>query len=73
MRPTTKLMNLMRSKSRVQKDEVEIAEEGETEEVDENMEEVVATGSRLPEGDTTANMIVYTSEDIAATGASTIE
>ena len=54
-------------------DEVEIAEEGETEEVDENMEEVVATGSRLPEGDTTANMIVYTSEDIAATGASTID
>lgn len=48
------------------------AEEGENVE-DENMEEVVATGSRLPTADTTANMIVYDAEDIAATGATTID
>lgn len=48
------------------------AEEGENVE-DEDMEEVIATGSRLPTPDTTANMVVYDAEDIAATGATTIE
>jgi len=36
------------------------------------MEEVIATGSRLPGGDSTANMVVYDAEDIAKTGATTI-
>lgn len=48
------------------------AEEGENVE-DEKMEEVIATGSRLLTSDTTANMIVYDAEDIAATGATTID
>lgn len=53
--------------------EVEGVEEVAEAEEDENMEEVVATGSRLPTANTTANMVIYNEEDIAATGATTID
>ncbi|MCY3627558.1 MAG: TonB-dependent receptor [Gammaproteobacteria bacterium] len=62
-------------------DEVDIESSEETDEEnadgedveDEDMEEVVATGTRLLHGDSTSNMVVYNAEDIAATGATTID
>ena len=56
-------------------DEVESESENSEAEDSEDgdMEEVVATGTRLPEGDSTANMVVYDADDIAATGATTID
>ena len=53
-------------------DDEEEASESE-EESDEAMEEMTVTGSRLPEGDPTALVHSYTAEDIAASGASTID
>lgn len=59
--------------------DIETSEEADEENADgedvedENMEEVVATGTRLPVGDSTSNMVVYDEEDIAATGATTID
>ncbi|MCY3884657.1 MAG: TonB-dependent receptor [Gammaproteobacteria bacterium] len=40
---------------------------------DETMEEMTVTGTRLPDGDPTALVHVYTAEDIALTGASTLD
>ncbi len=40
---------------------------------DENIEEIITTGTRLPQGDPTALVHSYTAEDIALTGASTLD
>ena len=49
------------------------AEEEASESDDENMEEIITTGTRLPQGDPTALVHSYTAEDIALTGASTLD
>lgn len=41
--------------------------------LDQEMEEVVTTGTRLPSGDPTALVHTYTAEEIALTGASTLD
>ena len=63
----------------VEAEEIEVAEDEDepsvesAEESDRSMEELTVTGSRLPQGDPTALVHSYTAEDIALTGASTLD
>lgn len=58
----------------VENGEEEEAEEEEDEsQPEEDIEEMTVTGTRLPDGDPTASVSVYTAEDIALSGASTVD
>lgn len=71
--PTDEVAELDETLVEDSEDEADEEASESEEESDEAMEEMTVTGSRLPQGDPTALVHSYTAEDIALTGASTLD